>query len=482
MAPVFMMRRACCFIWAATILAISGSNARGQLQPSENAATAPFAGAGEVTEQQWNLHVQNTDIVQGDPGFPAKYSGPNSLNSRGEVQETVTADLYAGVRLWRGAEAHFDLLIWQGFGLSQTFGIEDYPNGDAYKAGTQTPNFTFAHFLIRQTIGLGGEQEEVPDGQLTLAGKRDISRLTITIGRFSPLDVIDNNTYAGNPHAQFMNWALMANPTFDYGEDTVAYTTGVAVELNQPKWALRYTFFRMPRYKNDFTGDDQYLMWPERGAFGPFLRAWAMAAEFEYRWRVNDHPGAIRFMPWLDEANMASYQAARAFLLAHPPSPDIGQGAGADIPPKVRAFHYKYGFGLNWEQELTKNVGMFSRLGWCDGQEETWTFTDIDYSASLGLSIKGEAWGRSDDVVGLAGVVSGASRANQRFLEAGGMDMLDGDGRLTYGWEKVLEAYYDMQICKGVRVGFDYQFVANPAFNRDRGPVSIFAGRLHWEF
>jgi high affinity Mn2+ porin len=150
-------------------LVITCSDAAAQSQPDENTASAARVGAldlisrsapDDVVDQQWNLHVQNTDIVQGDPGFSAKYSGPNSLNNRGEVQETITADLYAGVRLWRGAEAHVDLLMWQGFGLSQTFGIEDYPNGDAYKAGTQTPNFTFAHFLIRQTIGLGGEQEQ----------------------------------------------------------------------------------------------------------------------------------------------------------------------------------------------------------------------------------------------------------------------------------------------------------------------------------
>jgi high affinity Mn2+ porin len=141
----------------------------------------------------WNFHVQNTEIVQGDPAFPARYSGPNSLNSKGEVQETVTLDLYAGARLWRGAEAHLDFLMWQGFGLSQTFGIEAFPNGDAYKAGTRDPNYTFAHLFIRQTIGLGGQQEGVPDDPLTLAGKQDISRLTFTIGRLSPLDICDHH-------------------------------------------------------------------------------------------------------------------------------------------------------------------------------------------------------------------------------------------------------------------------------------------------
>jgi high affinity Mn2+ porin len=288
---------------------------------------APVAGTGGLSaaekpaagpDQTWNWHFQNTDIGQGDFGFPAKYSGPNSLNSGGEAQETVTMDLYAGARLWRGAEAHLDGLMWQGFGLSKTLGIEGFPNGDGYKAGTQIPNFMFARLFIRQTIGLGGEQETVPDGPLTLAGKQDISRLTFTLGQFSPLDICDNNTYAQDPHTQFLNWAMMGNLAWDYGQDTIGYTTGFAVELNQPKWALRYGFFQMPRDKNGFTGDDQYLMWPSRGDYGPFLRAWAMMTEFERRYSVNTHPGAIRFLAWLNEADMAGYSAATTLLLANP--------------------------------------------------------------------------------------------------------------------------------------------------------------------
>ena len=69
--------------------------------------------------QSWNFHAQTTFVAQGDPGFPAQYSGPNSLNSVGERQGTVTADLFAGVRLWRGGEVHGDFLMWQGYGLTQ---------------------------------------------------------------------------------------------------------------------------------------------------------------------------------------------------------------------------------------------------------------------------------------------------------------------------------------------------------------------------
>jgi high affinity Mn2+ porin len=427
----------------------------------------------EAEAQKWNWHVQNTDIVQGDFGFPAKYSGPASLNSKGEVQETVSLDLYAGARLWRGAEAHMDGLMWQGLGLSQTHGVEAFPNGDAYKAGAETPQLMFARLFIRQTIGLGGEQEAARDEQLTLAGKEDISRLTFTLGRFSPLDICDNNTYAQDPHTQFMNWAMMGNLAWDYGQDTVGFATGFAVELNQPKWALRYGFFQMAQAKNGFTGDDQYLMWPHMGAYGPFLRSWAMMTEFERRYSVNGHPGAIRFLAWLNEAHMASYEAAVPILEAN--------GVGADISA-ARAYRYKYGFGLNWEQELAKNVGMFSRVGWNDGREEAWTFTDANWTASLGVSVKGQAWRRPDDTFGLAGVVSGASRDNQKFLEAGGLDMLDGDGALSYSPEKILETYYDIQVWKSVHAALDYQFITDPAFNRDRGPVSVFGARLHWEF
>lgn len=420
--------------------------------------------------------------MQGDPGFSAKYSGPNSLSSQGQVQQTVTVDVYAGLRLWSGAEAHVDGLMWQGFGLSQTFGIEDFPNGDAFKAGTGVPNGTLSHLFIRQTIGLGGEQEEVSDGRFTLAGKQDIRRLTITLGRFTPEDIVDQNSYGGDSHAQFMNWGLMANPSFDYGQDTVGFSTGIAVELNQPHWALRYTFFQMSDVKNGFTGDDQYLMWPARGHYGPFLKSWAMAAEFERRYIVHHHPGTVRFLEWLDQANFVNYGVATAYLLANPPGPNAPAGSGADIPDSLRSYQFKYGFGLNWEQELGQNVGVFSRLGWNDGQQDAWTFTDINYTASLGVSLKGNLWHRPQDTFGLGGVLGGASPANQRFLEAGGEDILDGDGKLNYGWERVLETYYDFNVWRNTHLTLDYQFVENPAFNRDRGPVSIFGARVHWEF
>ena len=452
--------------------------------PSDKPPDAtPLVGAGdkEATEQCFNLHAQATIVAQGDPPFAADYSGPNSLNAAGEREQTLAADLFVGLRLWHGAELHADALMWEGFGLSQTFGIEAFPNADAYKAGTEIPDFMFAHLMVRQTFGLGGEQEDVRDDALTLAGKQDVSRLTVTAGRFTPTDIFDNNTYAHDSHSQFLNWAACTNLTWDYPSDSVGYTTGISVELNQPDWAVRYGFFQMPGVDNGFTADDRILKWPSDGSGGSFWEFWGMMAELERRYKINCHPGAIRGMVWLNEANYASYSVATPLLLANPPPSNTPAGAEITIPAAAFAIRNHYGLGLNWEQELTKDFGVFSRVGWNDGHEAPWTYTDANWSASLGASVKGAKWCRPDDTVGLFGVLSGASAEQIQFLKAGGTGILNGDGNLTYGSEKVLETYYDFPIGKGCRFAFDYQFVGDPAFNAARGPVNIFAVRLHWE-
>ena len=333
--------------------------------------------------------------MQGDPAYSAKYSGPNSLDNHGEVQHTVSVDLYGGARLWNGAEAHVDALAWDGFGLSSTVGVDDFPNGEAYKVGTDSVNFSFARLFLRQTIGLGGDQDDVSDDELTLPGKQDVSRLTFTIGRFAATDVFDTNAYASDPRRQFMNWALITNTAWDYPADSIGFTTGGSVELNEPDWTLRYGFFQMPGSSNSFTSEDRILTYPKMPgeSDGEFWKSWAMAAEFERRYALGQHPGAIRFLAWVNEAHMGSYDQALSV-----PGVDITQ---------TRAYRYKYGFGINWEQEVANDVGVFSRLGWNDGREEAWAYTDVNYSGSIGLSVKGEPWNRPGDTFGLAGVISG---------------------------------------------------------------------------
>ena len=423
--------------------------------PAPNLGLTNSPGSGS-NGQAWNWHVQNTDIVQGYPAFPAKYSGANSLPTGGEARETVSLDLMAGVRLWPGAEAHVDGLMWQGFGVNNALGVDGFPNGEAFRLGTAAPNVNVPRLFIRQTIGFGGDQEDIEDDELTLAGKQDVSRLTLTLGKFSAKDIFDNNAYANDPRTQFMNWALMANEAWDYPADALGYITGFAAELNQPGWALRYGMFQMPKESNG-TALDQH-----------FLEAWGMVTELERRYTLYDHPGTIRFLAYLNHADMGSYSDA----LSVP---------GANII-ETRAYRFKYGFGLNWEQEIVKNIGVFSRVGWSDGHTEAWVFSDVDYTATAGISIKGESWRRPEDTFGLAGVANGLSHVHQEFFEAGGTGILAGDGALSYGWEKILETYYDFKIWKTIHAAVDYQFITDPDFNQDRGPVSVFAARLHWEF
>lgn len=424
----------------------------------EKPSEATSAKTNTVPEQLWNWHAQNTAILDWHPGFPAKYSGPNSLRNSAETQDTVSLDLMAGVRMWPGAEFHVDGLMWQGFGFSKTLGIEAFPNAEAYRVGTEVPNVVFSRVFVRQTIGLSGEQEAVADDALHLAGMQDVSRITITVGKFSAKDIFDNNAYANDQRTQFMNWGLVANEAWDYPADSLGYTTGLAAELNQRQWTLRYGFFQVPRVSNGLAQDKDYL------------QAWAMVTEFERRYNLGDHPGTVRLLAYANHAHMGSYEE-----VVDNPSLNV------DIT-LTREYRFKYGFGLNLEQEIIKGIGAFSRLGWSDGQTEAWMFSDVDYAASLGLSVNGGFWHRTNDTFGVAGILNGASPIHREFFAIGGTGILAGDGALNYGLEQVVETYYDFAIYKTLHGAFDYQFVNHPAFNRDRGPVSILSARLHWDF
>ena len=148
----------------------------------------------------------------------------------------------------------------------------------------------------------------------------------------------------------------------------------------------------------------------------------------------------------------------------------------------IRGQRPKYGFYVNLEQAINKDVGVFARASWNDGRNEILSFTDVDRSLSGGVSIKGSRWGRSDDTFGLGAAINGQSNPHRAFLAAGGLGLIIGDGKLNYRKEKILETYYAYKIDKWTTLTFDYQFFVDPAYNADRGPVSVFAARLHAEF
>jgi len=75
-----------------------------------------------------------------------------------------------------------------------------------------------------------------------------------------------------------------------------------------------------------------------------------------------------------------------------------------------------------------------------------------------------------------------SQRTHADFLKAGGLGILVGDGRLNYATEDLLETYYRFQTTTPVSLTANYQFVLHPAYNQDRGPVSLLALRLHLQY
>jgi len=408
--------------------------------------------------QPWNVHIQSTAGGQGHPSFPAQYTGTNSLKPGDEIKDTVSVDPTVGVRLWRGGEFFADVVIWQGYGLSNTLGAAGFPNGEAYRIGKRLPDAYICRAYFRQTIGFGGEKEAVESAPDELRGTKDVRRLTITVGHLSAKDIFDTNAYANDSRSQFMNWALVADVIWDYPANTLGFTNGAAVELDTRAWSERVGIFQVSEVANGMRMD-----WN-------VAKAWSAVGEVERRYSPRGHAGALRLLAYDTRAHMGSYQETLN-------NPNLGEDIAL-----TAAYRYKYGFGLNLEQEIRKNLGAFMRLGWSDGKNQTWEFTDVDRTATIGMSLKGARWRRPDDTAGIAAVVNGISGAHRQFLAAGGLGITVGDGALDYRSERFAETYYNWKMAKHFQLTFDYQFVLNPAYNHVRGPVDLFALRFHTEY
>lgn len=412
----------------------------------------------DTESPRWEIHGQTTYLPQGYPAFRAPYSGPNSLTPAPQAKATWSNSLFLNMRLWDGGEVYYNPELLQGFGLNDTVGAAGFPNGEAQKSNFPYPHYNTSRLFLRQTFGFGGEQEELASGALQLGQKADISRLTLQAGKFAAVDVFDGNAYAKDTRKDFMNWSIWAPGAFDYSADKVGLTYGVTAELNQKHWALRGGYFLMVAESNANHFDRRI---GERGQY---------VLELETRYSLFSQPGKIRTIGWVDSANMGSFRET----LNNPAlNLDIAQ---------TRRGRLKYGYVLNLEQAIADDVGLFARWSWNDGRSETLAFTDIHRSLSGGLSIKGARWGRPDDVIGVGGAVNGISKDYRDFLAAGGLGVLVGDGALNYRRERILETYYAYALTKAITLTGDYQFITNPAYNADRGPVHVFSGRLHGEF
>jgi high affinity Mn2+ porin len=408
-----------------------------------------------------NFHGQTTFTWQGYPAFRSPFEGSNSLPSSGEGRETWDATLYAGLRLWQGAELWLNPEIDQGFGIGNTLGVAGYTSGEAYKIGFAYPYTRLQRAFIRQTIDLGGETQKVDAGINQFAGSQTENRLVITVGKFSVADIFDNNKYAHDPRNDFLNWAIIDTGTFDYAAEPWGYTLGAAAEWYQGDWTLRGGVFDLSVLPNNLELD-------------PTFDQFQWVGEIERRYELWGHPGKIAVTGVLTRGRMGTYEDAIALAQI--------TGGPADIA-NVRQYQSRGGVSMNLEQEITSDLGAFVRAGWANGDIEPYEFTDIDRTAAAGLSLSGKRWGRPDDTVGIAGVVNGISKVHEEFLNDGGLGILIGDGMLPHpGPEQILETYYSYALSASTHLTADYQFIVNPGYNEDRGPVNVFSARMHWQF
>jgi high affinity Mn2+ porin len=430
-------------------------------------AAANMTAPGMPDLDKVNFHGQVTFTWQGYPAIRSPYAGPNSLIASGEGRETVDATLFAGVRLWQGAEFWFNPEIDQGFGLADTHGIAGFSSAEAYKVGSNDPYTRVQRVFVRQTIDLGGDSQKVEADLNQFEQSVTANRLVLTVGKIAIVDIFDTNKYANNPKSDFLNWSLVNAGTFDYAADAWAYTYGAAAEWYQGDWTLRGGAFDLSQTP---TGGIS----PLGPNLDPTFDQFQMVGEIERRYELWGEPGTIKVTGFLSRGRAGSYPAAIALAQT--------TGMPADITA-VRTYDSRPGISVNWQQQVTDSVGVFARAGWADGNIEPWDFTDIDRTVSAGASITGKQWGRPDDTVGIAGVINGISSEHIAFLNAGGLGILIGDGALPNpGIEQILEAYYSYSLTSSVKLTADYQFIANPGYNSDRGPVNVFAGRFHWQF
>jgi high affinity Mn2+ porin len=436
------------------LVAMAVPSARGQDGLTPDQGEDPTA-SEPPDSLPWEVHMQSTVVAQGHPSFYAKYTGANSMTPGASIRETVSVDVTGGVRLWRGGEFFGDVLTWQGYGLNNSLGLAGFSSGEAYRVGKTYPDAYLCRAYLRETIGFGGGKEASDDG---LGGTKDVRNLTFTVGHFSVTDIFDSNAYAKDPRSQFLNWVLVNNGAWDYPADALGYTTGAAAELNTSAWTWRAGVFQVSKVANGIRMD-----WN-------LAHAWSAEAELERRYSPRGHAGTLRLLAYDQRAHMGSYQDTLN-------NPSLGEQIVL-----TAAYRYKYGFGINLDQEIRKNLGVFARLGWNDGKNQSYEFTDVDRTATAGISLKGERWRRPEDTAAVAVIVNGISSVHRQYLAAGGLGILVGDGALDYRPERIAEMYYNWRISKHYHLSPDYQLAVDPAYNHVRGPINLFALRFHTEF
>jgi high affinity Mn2+ porin len=415
------------------------------------------------TSRYW-ISGQANIILQGHPAFAAKYSGENSLRPYAQNATSQLYTLYLGYELTDTTEVIVDAESAGGHGLSDALGLAGFTNLDVVRNPELGPTPYLARFILRQIIPLSDERIQAQRGPFALATSLPARRIELRAGKFSMADFFDLNTWGTDSHLQFLNWTVDNNGSYDYAANTRGYTDGVIVEYDDHWWTVRFAETLMPKVANGINLD------------ADIARSRAENLEIEARGKLVAHrAGVVRLLSYLNHGDMGDYrQATRNYLDRETPTPNI-------IATRQQGRH-KYGFGFNFEQEITPALGVFGRLGWSDGRNESFAYTEVDRTLELGGFATGNRWHRRSDRAGVVFVANGIVAAHQQYLALGGLGFLLGDGALNYGPEKILEGFYTAHVWRGFFASFDVQHVNNPGYNKDREPVIVPSLRLHVDF
>jgi high affinity Mn2+ porin len=412
--------------------------------------------------EDWNLKFQSTYIWQGKPPLRSPYDGPHSLNGSREKSYSFTGTAAVGLRLGTSTELYVDPEVAQGVPLSGLQGLAGFTNGEMARSSGPNPTLYRARFYFRHVIGLSEETVAVESAMNQLASTYAKRRWVLTVGNLAIPDIFDANAYAHDPRTQFMNWALMSHAAYDYAADSRGYSWGLAAEYLADDWTIRAGRFIQPKEPNQLALDTRIGV------------HYGDQVELEKRYDLGQgRPGAVRLLAFRNRAVMSRYDDALALTSATGGAPDIDQVR--------RGPHIKYGLGVNFDQRLTTDLGVFGRAMWADGKTETYAFTQADRSASFGASLTGNRWARAKDVIGIAFAQNWLSRPDRDVLARGGQTFFLGDGALRYRPEMVFEAYYLVGLKEGIAISFDVQRITNPGYNADRGPAIFYGVRAHLE-
>lgn len=418
-------------------------------------------------ESRFTLHAQETTVSQYRPTFSAKYTGAHSQTTSEEWATTVTSTIFAGIRLWKYSQLVVNPEIAGGHGLSSAFGIAAFTNGEAFRVGNPDPTIYLARGFFRQLIPLSQKKEWQNDSENKTAQYVPKNYLSFTLGKVSVADYFDDNSFSHNARTQFMSWGLMSNGAWDYAANTRGYTPSAIVEYVSEHVEMRYGFSMLPVTANGNTMDKN------------IAKANGNVFEIKYKYHIGGQVGKIAGLAFFNTGFMGSYTAQNTTVEPDTANPGFYK-TNYSVVNSRQYGRSKYGYGINLEQNLSDQIGLFARASYNDGKNETWCFTEIDRALSVGTLISGSKWHRENDQIGVAYCASGLSNEHQNYLAKGGLGFMLGDGKLNYGNEHLVESFYKISLLKDqITTSVVYQFIKNPGYNKDRGPMQVVSIRMH---